>query len=67
MNGGLEAKLEMNDFVECMNDYDVLFLSECWVNESHQIELDGYAQPFCKFRGKNVKKRFGRIMCLFSE
>ena len=66
VNGGLEIKLGMNDFVDCMQEYDVLFLSECWVNETHQLELNGFAKPYCKFRKrKNKGKRDSGGLCVY--
>ena len=47
----------MNDFRDCINVYDVLFFSETWANEMHDLHIEGFSKPFCKFR---KKKRTGR-------
>ena len=57
VNGSLELKLGMNDFVDFLNMYDVVCLSETWANESNDLDIVGFRKPFCKFR---KRKRFGR-------
>ena len=42
----------MSDFVEYLNAYDFIFLSEIWANELCQLDLNGFCKPICKFRKK---------------
>ena len=50
-------KIGMDDFFSCVNMYDVVFISETWANEMSEIGIEGFSQPFCKFR---KRKRFAK-------
>ena len=67
LNGGLELKLESGELKNVMNSNDIIVLCESWTNECSEIEVDGFAKPFCKHRKrkKGAKKDSGGIVCYF--
>ena len=57
VNKGLRQKLKDPEFVNIVNNYDIICLLECWVSENDQIELEGYEQhifPRSKGRGGGI-------------
>ena len=67
VHGGLDLKVGTNDFIEYVKDYDILFLSECWTNESSVIDLKYFDKPICKHRKrkKSGKRDSGGLCCYF--
>ena len=56
MNGNLRSKLNDNVFVTLISEFDIICLSECWLNEKAKIQLKGY---FCIFKARK-RARFAR-------
>ena len=69
LNGGLELKLESGELKNIMNNYDVNIFCESWTNECSNLEVDGFAKPFCKHRKrkKGAKNDSGGIICYFRK
>ena len=57
----------MKDFVDCVNEYGVFFLSESWTNENSTIKLNNFCKPICKHRKrkKSAKRDSGGLGCYF--
>ena len=36
-----------NDFLNLVDSYDILFLSETWLNDSNLIDIDGFVKISC--------------------
>ena len=47
----------MNDFLDCVNEFDFLFFSETWTNDINVPVLEGYCKPFFKNR---KRKKYGK-------
>ena len=47
----------MNDFIDCINEFDFLYFCETWSNDLNVPELEGYCKPFFKHR---KRKKSGR-------
>ena len=59
-------KLEINEFINVLNKYDVLFISETWANEMNELGIEGYSKPICKFRKrKKSGKRDSGGLCVY--
>jgi len=43
VNGSLEMKLGMTDFISCVEKIDVVFLSETWANEMNKLDIDDFS------------------------
>ena len=54
VNGGLVGKLECSDFINMLQTYDIIFLSETWTNECSNIDLEGYGKIYANI-GKERK------------
>ena len=66
INGGLDLKVDTTDFIDSVKEYDVLFLSECWTNESSNIDLKYFDKPVCKHRKrKKSGKRDSGGLCVY--
>ena len=66
--GSLESKLEDVNFVKLLSDYDVIMLSECWINKYSVLTLDGYehvSKP--RLKNKKAKRESGGIVCYFKK
>ena len=37
-----------NDFLNLVDSYDILFLSETWLNDSNLIDIDGFVKISCQ-------------------
>ena len=56
----------MTDFIECINDYDLLFFSESWTNDLNVPVIQGYCKPFYKHRKrKRAGKRDSGGLCFY--
>ena len=62
--GGLESKLEINEFIRSLVEFDVVLLSETWTDERSKLELKGYSN-ICKHRPKKskAKRNSGGLVC----
>ena len=69
VNGDLVTKLECREFLECVNEDDLILVSETWTNKEHSLKIDGYAEPVCKHRVKKVKakRESGGLVWFFSK
>ena len=38
----LSDKLTNSDFISLVSRYDLIFLSECWITDDDNVEIDGY-------------------------
>jgi exonuclease III len=52
---GLRTKLDNTDFCASLNQYDIVFLSECWITDSDiiELELSGFCTPHYIVRKKS--------------
>ena len=68
MNGSLESKLQDECFVNSLIGFDIIALSECWINGNSKIDLNGYV-PVSKprRRRKNARRDSGGLVCYFKE
>ena len=66
VHGGLEAKLENDDFINEFLNYDIVFFSETWTNKNSVLKLEGFSKPICKHRPRrrNAKRDSGGL-CIF--
>ena len=65
INGNLDVKLQNIEFVQAIQNYDIIFLSECWINSKTSITLDNYT---CFKKTRKRKKRAKRDsggLCIF--
>ncbi|VDI46083.1 Hypothetical predicted protein [Mytilus galloprovincialis] len=46
-----------NDFLNLINDYNILFLSETWLKDNNLLVIDGFDRISCVFRNKNIGTR----------
>lgn len=46
-----------NDFLNLVDSYDILFLSETWLNDSNLIDIDGFVKISRVNRSVNIGKR----------
>ena len=68
VNGSLERKLKCIDFVNKLNLYDIIVLSETWSNKHSQLKLDGYEiVPKHRKRRKGARRDSGGIICYFRK
>ena len=51
--GGLKNKLELDHFLNCICNYDIILLSECWISDKSNISLKGYK---CFKKVRSMKK-----------
>ena len=59
-------KLEIDEFVNCLSMYDVVFVSETWANEMNELRIEGFSKPICKFRKrKRSGKRDSGGLCVY--
>ena len=66
VHGGLESKLENDDFVQGFKNNDIVFFSETWANNNSKLKLEGFSDPIVKHRLKNKKaKRDSGGICIF--
>ena len=54
---GLTSVYNDNDFLNLVDSYDILFLSETWLNDSNLIDIDGFVKISCVNRSVNIGKR----------
>ena len=69
MNGSLVEKLEgANGMFETVQNYDCVFMSETWTNESSNVDMNGFVS-FCKHRKrkKNSEERFRGASSVFQR
>ena len=52
MNGNLVKNKDCPEFLDCLRENDIVLLSECWINKTNDLRIDGYVKPTCKFRTK---------------
>ena len=57
MNGNLVKSIGDPEFLSSVCKNDIVLLSECWTNEMNepQLRINGYVDPLCKHRVKNVE------------
>ena len=46
VNGGLSNKLDNKSFLNLICTYDIVFLTECWIDRELSIDIPGY-KCFC--------------------
>ena len=69
VNGSLVDKLESeNGLYQCAQEYDCVFISEAWTNESSNVDMNGF-RSFCKHRKRKrtAKRDSGGIVVYFRE
>ena len=61
-------KLECDEFVESVRQYDIVLLCETWTNEENEPVLNGYV-CFGKYRRrkKRAKRDSGGLVCFVRE
>ena len=68
VHGSLGMKLECDEFVESVRQYDIVLLCETWTNEENEPVLNGYV-CFGKYRRrkKRAKRDSGGLVCFVRE
>ena len=69
VHGNLELKIGMTEFIESINAFDIVFLSETWTNDSSEVDIEGFAKPICKHRKRKRtgKRDSGGLCCYFRK
>ena len=57
IHGNLKLKIDSPNFVNLINQNDIVFLNECWLSKNTKIELDGFT---CYTKARKRKKRAKR-------
>ena len=57
VNGSFELNLGTEEFSKNMNEYDIVWLSETWTNESSDINVSDFDDQICKHR----KRKHGTL------
>ena len=57
VNGGFEEKVKNVKFKNYNCTYDIVFLSECWINEQCDIEIDNFACKSIPLARKKTQAR----------
>ena len=67
--GQLQSKLENPDFLNYINDYDILIFNESWGNKNSVYKIEGYQSPFVKYRNKRrgAKRDSGGVACFYKN
>ena len=69
VNGMLAEKLECENGVrQCVQQYDFVFISEAWTNESSSVDIEGF-KSYCKHRKrrKRAKRDSGGVVAYVKE
>ena len=58
IHGNLAVNLHNVEFLNVIQNYDIIFLSECWLNSKDKVHLDNYT-CFKKVRKRKKKSEEG--------
>ena len=67
INGGLEKKLNDAPFINFISTYDIIFLTECWIEKDFDFPIPGFT---CKFIPRSLSKSKqggGMALCFRNE
>ena len=65
VHGDLTGKLNNEDFIKMVSKYDIVCLTECWINHKSKLKLRGYhCFRNCRTRAKYAKRDSGGV-CIF--
>ncbi len=56
INGGFEEKIKDEKFKNFICTYDIVFLSECWINNTCNIEIDDFVCKSIPLSRKCINK-----------
>ena len=60
----MKVKIENPDFRKTINQYDIIFLSECWFSPKTKIELEGFVPVIKARKRKKRAKRDSGGLCV---
>lgn len=67
VNRGLEKKLGEHEFCKLLSSYDIVFLSECWVNSESTLDLFHLTQGYASFMYPRTRGKGGGMVILVRD